>query len=211
MNAIFTSEKLEKSDKIIDEVKNMTIKYTVYELNTATASDTQGGLGSEPDTFTHTSKVILDQNLLSCWAIVEVSFLPPRTKPSIAAIILTPQKLMTPTVKGIVSYATSGNMWTNMTLRQISRTGIDRFIPISTPIHRIMSKYFDPYSSDSSVNRIPIGTSDTTNSPPCDLNVSLKIGNIWQTTTPNLRDSNNLDTSIDGEFTNNLVVPPLER
>ena len=43
-NAIFTSEKIEKSDKIVDAVNKLTINYTRYELNTVTASDAQGNL-----------------------------------------------------------------------------------------------------------------------------------------------------------------------
>ena len=44
-NGIFTSQKLDKSDELVDTVKSLTINDTVYyELNTATASDAQGYL-----------------------------------------------------------------------------------------------------------------------------------------------------------------------
>ena len=52
---IFTSEKIDKSDNLVDSVKNLTIndaKY--YESNTATVSDAQGGLTCNPETVTHT-------------------------------------------------------------------------------------------------------------------------------------------------------------
>ena len=65
MNAIFTSEKLEKLDKLVNAVKNMTINNTGYELNIATPSDAQVDLASNPDTVTHTSNRVLDQKLLS--------------------------------------------------------------------------------------------------------------------------------------------------
>ena len=41
-NAVFTSEKLHKSDKLVDAVKNLTINDAeYYESNTETASDAQ--------------------------------------------------------------------------------------------------------------------------------------------------------------------------
>ena len=55
-NAIFTSEKLDKLDALVDAVNNLTInnaKY--YESNTATAGDAQGDLTQYLETFSHTS------------------------------------------------------------------------------------------------------------------------------------------------------------
>ena len=44
-NAIFTIEKIDKSDELVDAVNKLTINDSVYyESNTATASDTQGDL-----------------------------------------------------------------------------------------------------------------------------------------------------------------------
>ena len=60
-NAIFTSEKIDKSDKLVDAVNNLTIddaKY--YESNTANTSDTQGDLTRNPETVTYTSNGILN-------------------------------------------------------------------------------------------------------------------------------------------------------
>ena len=49
-NMIFTSEKLDKSDELVDSVKNLTINDAkFYESNTATASDAQCNLTSNPE------------------------------------------------------------------------------------------------------------------------------------------------------------------
>ena len=64
----------------------MKIKDVGYELNTATMSDAQVGLASNPDIVTHTSNGIMDQELLSFWTIGEVSDLSPQTNLRIAAI-----------------------------------------------------------------------------------------------------------------------------
>ena len=75
MDVIFTSEKLDKSDKLVNKINKLTIIGDGYELNKATASDAQGNLTSHPDTINHTSNrldivshnsnVILDQTILS--------------------------------------------------------------------------------------------------------------------------------------------------
>ena len=73
-----------------------------------------------------------------------------------------------------------------------------------------MRKYFTQYSSDSTGTRdnktkITIGT----NSPPCRLNGIPKINDIRKSATQYLIKSNKLDTSIDGNFTDNLVALPI--
>ena len=60
-NTIFTSEKLEISDNLVNAINNLTINDSGSELNTATASAVQGDLMSVPDTITHTRNRILDQ------------------------------------------------------------------------------------------------------------------------------------------------------
>ena len=65
LDAIFTSEKLEIFDKIVDAINNLKINDSGYKLNTATAGDAQGNLTSNPDTVTHTINKFLDQKLLS--------------------------------------------------------------------------------------------------------------------------------------------------
>ena len=54
--AIFTSEKLDKSDDLVDAVKNLTIndaKY--YESIIEAENDAQGNITRNPETVTHTS------------------------------------------------------------------------------------------------------------------------------------------------------------
>ena len=54
-NVIFTSEKLDKSDDIVDAVKKLKTNDTeYYESNTGTASGAQDDLTSNHETFTHT-------------------------------------------------------------------------------------------------------------------------------------------------------------
>ena len=108
-------------NELVDAINNLIINSTVYELNKAPLSDSQGNLTSDPDTVTHTSngpdtvnhtsKGILDKQLLSCRNIGKVSASPPPEKP----ILLAPQTLMTPAVRKILADATSGNAWTDRT------------------------------------------------------------------------------------------------
>ena len=116
---------------------------------------------------------------------------------------------MTPAVKKIFADATSGNAWNNRTLRRISRTGVDGSIPISSTIQSGMWKYSTPDYNESIGTSITIGNSDTSTAPPYGLNVIPKIGDTRQSPTPDLRDFDKLDTSIDGKFTNNLVTPSI--
>ena len=86
-DAIFTSEKLDKSDELVDTINKLTINDSGYDLKKVTASDAQGDLARNPDTVTHTSSGIFDQKLLSGRIIREVSVFPPPTK---STIIITP-------------------------------------------------------------------------------------------------------------------------
>ena len=61
LNAVFTSEKLDKLDKLVDSIIDLTINDAIYELNTTTASDEQGDITNNPDTVNHTSNRILDK------------------------------------------------------------------------------------------------------------------------------------------------------
>ena len=195
LGVIFTSKKLEKLEELVEAINNLKIDDARYELNTATASETQGDLTSNQDTVTHTSNLI------------EVSVLP---TPTNLAIRLMTQMLLTPEVKEIFLDTTPVNAWNNMNLQIIIRTGIYGSIPISTPIHSGIIKSPNPDSSDSTRTRgtrtrIPTGT----NAPPCALNMSPNIGDVRQSSTPDLIKSNRLGTSIDGQFTNNLVASPI--
>ena len=91
-NTIFTSENIEKSNKLLDEVKNLTInnaKY--YESNISTSSDAQGNLKSIPEIVTHTINGIYDKKLLSCR---NIPILTSPTSPGIVTIRLIPQTLL---------------------------------------------------------------------------------------------------------------------
>ena len=65
LNMILNSEKLEKSDELVDAVKNTTINNAGHKLNTASASDAQVEFASNTDTVTHTSNIVTDQKILS--------------------------------------------------------------------------------------------------------------------------------------------------
>ena len=69
LNTVFTSDKLEKLDNLVDAINNLTMNDAGYELNKATASDAQGNLTNSSDAVTHTSNRILDETLLSCRTI----------------------------------------------------------------------------------------------------------------------------------------------
>ena len=56
VNSIFTSDKLEKSDELVDAVKNLTINDAgYYKSNTATTSGAQDNLTYNLNTVNHTS------------------------------------------------------------------------------------------------------------------------------------------------------------
>ena len=107
-DAILTSEKLSRSDDPVDEINNLIIMDSRYELNKVTKSDTQVDLNSNPDTVTytrngpdtvtHASNGILDEILLSCGTIGKLYALPPPINP----IVLEPQTLMVPAEKQIL-------------------------------------------------------------------------------------------------------------
>ena len=110
-NAIFTSEKLDKLDELVDAVNNLTIndaKY--YESNTATTSEAQGDLKRNPETVTHTrnkkktdhltSNGNFEQKLLRNQTIpVVVLMVKPKIVQMIAPSVLAPQMFLTPARK----------------------------------------------------------------------------------------------------------------
>ena len=65
--------------------------------------------------------------------------------------------------------------------------------------------YSDSTGTRGTGNSISIGNTAS----PCGLNVIPKIDNIRQSTTPDLVKSNKFDTSVYGQFTNNMVAPPI--
>ena len=114
-------------------------------------------------------------------------------------VILAAQMLMTLAVKKIFVDATPGNAWTNRTPRKIIRMGVDGTIPGNIG-------HSCGISETSSPSLILI---IVTTAPPCVLNMSPDIDKIRQSATPDFRKYNKLDTSIDRQFTNNLVAPPI--
>ena len=138
MYAIFTSEKLEKSDKLVDAVNKMTINDVGYELNTATTSDAQIDLARDPDTVPHSSNGTMDQKLLSSRTIGEVSDLFPPSNPRISAIKLASQTLLMPAAQEIFPDTAFGNTCKNRTPRRISRIGVEGSITIFTSIHSVI-------------------------------------------------------------------------
>ena len=106
---------------------------------------------------------------------------------------------MMPTSKKIFVDTTSVRAWTNRIPRQISRTGVDGNTP---------EKIGHACSISETSSPALIGIIGTT-APPCGLNVSPYIHNIWKSATPDFRKSNKLDTSVDQQFTDNLVAPPI--
>ena len=73
MDAIFTSEKLDKLDELANAINNLRINDAGYELNKAIVIDAQDDITSNPYTVTHTINRILYQNLLSCGTIRKFS------------------------------------------------------------------------------------------------------------------------------------------
>ena len=139
---------------------------------------------------------------MSYWSIrVFTSLKNPGIDLKIAAIRLTPQTLLTPETKEIITDAASGGNWISRTLRQVSRTGIDR----STPGEN---------GNDIGIIEPPspvlIGIIGT--APPCDLNVRQEVGDKWQSTSPGLvRQSQELDTIVDGKLPDNINLMSIFR
>ena len=192
---LFTSERLDKSDNIVNAINHLTINDAGYELSKATASDAQGNITSDPDTVTHTSNVILDRKKLSCRTIIEVSVLRPPANP----IALAAQTLLTPAVKKIFVEMTLGNVRTSRTPWQVRSKEVGGTNPGNIG-------HDCGISETSSLSLIVIIGYTY---PPCGLNVIQYIGDIWQSTSPYLRKSNKFYSSIDQESTNNLVAPPI--
>ena len=197
----------------------MTINNAGCEFNAATASDKQFKFASDTDTVNNTINIITHKKLLSSWAIwiqhEEVYDLPPKTKPRIGAIELKPQTLMLYVVQRIVIGAASNNTGTNRNLQRISRTGVNG----NTPFHSGISETSTPDSIDNSGTRVkrinrtftqyPSGISRTSAAPPDGGLWGPRIGNIWQSTSPKIRNSNESNADVDARFSNIRLCHPL--
>ena len=190
-NAIFTSKKLEKLYELVDAVKNLTIndaKY--YKSNTATVSNAQGNLTSNPETVTHTSKNVFEQKLLISRTIPVFPLL---MNPGIAEIGLKLPTLLMHVMKEIFVDVASGGAWKSRTSWQVSRTSINGS---------------NPCDIGNSIGIVETSSPDLIviirTAPPCGLNLSLKVGDIWKSTYPEfVRQPPKLDAAIDGKLSDN--------
>ena len=193
---IFTIDKLDKSDELVDAVKNLTIKdVEYYESSTATANDAQDDLTQNLETVTYTSNGKFGQKILSYWTIsVLPSPMNSEIDQFISEILLTTQIILMPTTKDIVADAALGGMWMSRTPRRVSRTGVDRTNPgdIGNAIGIV-----EPTSP------VLIGIIGT--APPCGLNVRQEFGDKRKSTPPGLdRQSQKLDVVVDRKLPNNI-------
>ena len=118
----------------------------------------------------------------------------PETNPGIdqdiAAIKLTPHTLLTPATKKIIVDAASGGVWTSMTNRKLSRTGVNKSNQGDIANAICIVEMFSPVLIEI------IGTD-----PPCGLNLIQEVGNIRKYTSPGLvRQSSKLDAGVDRKF-----------
>ena len=205
-NAMFTSEKLDKSDELEDALNYMAInnaKY--YESNSATSRDAQGDPTRNPMTVTHSSnrkKKVTDtsignfeQILLRNWNLpVVIPTMNPRIDQSIVPIAVATKTLLKPETKEVVADATCGGAWVNMTLRQASRTGVYRSIPRKN-CNSVIIKH-SPY---------PLLIRIVSTYPPYGLRGSLQVVKKGQSTFPGLGgNTEKLDVVVDGNLLNDL-------
>ena len=205
-NAIFTSEKIDKSDELVEAVEDLTIdnaKY--YESNTATASESQGYTTHNPETVTHTSNRNKTVNqtsnrnhepelLIKQTIPVIVLLMNPRTDKSNVSIVVVSHMVLTHTTKEVVTDTASGGAWVSRTPRKFRMTGVGRSTPCD--ILNAVRVNHDPYA----VLIVIVSTS-----PQCGLNGSLQVSNKRQSTSPRLGgNTQKLDTVVDGKFPNDL-------
>ena len=88
----------------------MTINdFEYYESNIVNASDAQGDLTRNPETFTHTSNVNFGQKLLSNRIIpVVVPTMNVRINQRIAPIVMVPHMILAPATKEVVTSGIRG-------------------------------------------------------------------------------------------------------
>ena len=140
-NAIFTSEKLDKSDELADTVQNLKTNNTkYYESNIATASDAQGDFTRNPETVTHTSNGnetathtsngdFEDKSLSNQTIPIVVPTTNENIDQRIEPIVLVPQMLLTLAMKEFVADTASGGEWVNRTPQQAILKGVDGSTP----------------------------------------------------------------------------------
>ena len=124
--------------------------------------------------FTYTSNGYFEHKLLSnCTLPVVVSTMNPRIDDRIAPIGGASQTLSTPATKEVSVHAVCGGEWVNRTLRQVSRTGVDR----STPCDTGLDVWSKPDPS-------PVMIGIPTISPACGLSIRFQFGEKLQSSSP---------------------------
>ena len=133
----------------------------------------------------------------------------------IVIISLVTQTLKLPTLQEIITDADFNNMGENRTLQKNSSNGVDG----TTPVHSGISETSTPDPSDISGTRINgtfvppciiSGTSvisGTSAAPPYGGIWIPRIGNKRQFTSPNFRNSNELNADADRNFANDTIAP----
>ena len=145
-NAIFTSEKIDKSDKLVATLKDLTINDAEYNVsNSATVDDAKGDPTSNLTKVTHTSdgkgKVAdtsnrsLQQKLLSNQTLPVVFLtMDPSIDNSIATIGGASETLAVSATKKVVADTAPSGTWFNQTPRHVSQTGRDSSNPGDTDL-----------------------------------------------------------------------------
>ena len=116
-NMVFTTEELEKLEKLVGAVNNLTINDAKYnESNTATVNDAQVNLTKNPETVTHTSNGICEQKLLSYRTIPVLSPpINPEVDQGIVEIKFMPPMILMPVTNEIIADAVLGGVWVSRT------------------------------------------------------------------------------------------------
>ena len=201
-NAIFTSVKLDKSDELVDTLKDLTINDAEYYVsNSATANDAKGDSSSDPKTVTYTSdgkgKVRdtsngkFQQTLLSNHTLPAVYLaMNPRIDDRIATIGGASETLSKLARKEFVTDAECGSAWIDRTIKQVIRTGPNR----STPCDTGMDVRSKPAPS-------PVMIGSTTIYLACGLSGRLQVGKKFQSTSPDeVSNAQKMNTVVDGKF-----------
>ena len=137
-----TSDKLDKSDDLAERLNGLIIKNAGYYVSdSANANDEKGDHTSNPETATHTSdgkkrKVtdtsngILQQKSLSNRTLLIVTtMMDPRIGDRISTCGVTPNTLVSPTTKEVITDAACSSAWVNWTPRHEIRMGRDGTTP----------------------------------------------------------------------------------
>ena len=212
-NAIFTSEKLDKYDELIDAVNNLTINDTeYYESNTVTVNETQDDITRNLATVTHNSNINeivthtiigkFEKYLLSNCTIPGLPLaMNPGIDQCVASIVLTPHTLLSPVTKEVVADAALGGTWISRTPRQISRTGFNGITP--GDICNAIIVVEPPF---------PFLIAIVSTSLSCGFNTSQQVANKWQFPSPVLvGQTQKLDAVVDGKFPNDLEYASIFR